>query len=206
VNKSLFLQERFVAGVDTFIPGILYTYEIEPLKSLLTQVPLGLDILEVGPFCGRSTQIIAQVCGQSQIYSIDEWPEYLGNYRKDNGWIPDGGLRNLWGMRFRPSDVEHIFNREILKKYPNVRAIKGTFPNSMPEIESLGLFYTDNTLLEQESYLAGWDKLVSGGIWAGSRFYYKGTKLIDRIRKVAQRLNVSIICPPGTTLWYTVKP
>ncbi len=58
-------------AIDIRIPGKMSIEEMQFLAALARQVPAGGNIVEVGPFYGRSTHVMARSNPQANIHSID---------------------------------------------------------------------------------------------------------------------------------------
>jgi len=190
-------------SLDYNFPGWILEEEMRWLGKICQLAPTGYDYLEIGPFAGRTTQVLAQSNTSTNIYCIDPWPIYSSD--KD---LPYGGRVTLFGRRFRPQDVFKIFQKEIQQKYPNVYDIKGYFPEDLHNIKNLGLICY-NTFESQNDAITfletGWDLLVPGGILTGRLFCMAYPNIVESVRTLSRIKTAWIHQPPGTSLFYLQK-
>jgi hypothetical protein len=188
------------------IPGWLHDSEISTVERLCNLIPEGKDVLEIGPFAGRTTQIFAQLCESRIIYSIDPWPIM----EPPQVWT---GMVCYDGPDFNTNDTKKIFHSEIVDKFSNVIPIHGRFPEDYPTeyTTNLGLVHwdTDNVTAVEDidnELHAAWNILPVGGILSGHTFAYWMSNVVQAVRHFAIEKNVDVILPPSGSMWYMVKP
>lgn len=190
------------------IVGWLLDNEVAAIEKLCHMFPRDTDIIEVGPFAGRTTQIIASKCKSSMIYSIDPWPE------TEKGIVWDG--QDYEGPEYDSSDIQGIFNREILEKHNNVIGIKGQFPEDLPKeyTSNIGWVHwdTDNVFDDNainrmnEQFLFAWSLLPENGVLSGHTFAGWMPKVVTAVRNFAEwTAKTDIILPPNGSIWYLIK-
>jgi hypothetical protein len=186
-------------ALDYNFPGWIFEEEMRWLEHICRLAPTGYDQLEIGPFAGRSTQVLAEVNTSTNIYCIDPWPAYT----KDED-LPHGGRSTLLGRKFRPQDIFKIFQKDIQQRYKNVQAIQGTFPENKGNLKNLGLIFVeiDPTL---ELFEAAWDLLIPGGIFTGRLFCMQFPDIVETTRALSNIKKSWIHQPPGTSLFYLQK-
>jgi hypothetical protein len=190
------------------IVGWLLDNEVTAIEKFCELCPKGHDIIEVGPFAGRTTQIIADICKSSTIYSIDPWPV------TKPGIVWEG--QNYEGPGYDSSDIEGIFQKEILDVFSNVVKIKGQFPEDLPTeyTRNIGWVHWDtdnvfddnaeNRMREQFSY--AWSLLPVGGLLSGHTFAGWMPKVVTAVRNFAEwEAKAEVILPPNGSTWYLLK-
>jgi len=183
---------------DENIPGWLTLDEVQPLKNICSLVPKNSNVIEVGVFAGRGTLLLSEELPNSKIYSIDPWIDYT---KLENV------LNTTVGRRFRPTDVQKIFQTEVLPLCNNVTAIQGMFPENLNVKDNIGMIYFDTWGNDRDYnlYSAAWDLLINNGILCGRSFSSWGENVIKSVRKISRDKNVPIQLPPSTSLWYMIK-
>lgn len=140
------------------VPGKMELDEMAFLAALAAQVPKGGRIVEVGPFYGRSTRVMAEANPGAQITSIDTF--------EDAPWTRRYAARHSGIPRFGP---------EAFARYtgdlPNVAALQGPSPEAAKGWDApIDLYFEDavhgNPLLAEN--IAFWTgHLKPGGIACG---------------------------------------
>lgn len=186
------------------IPGWLHSNEVEQVRRICSNVKDGQDILEIGVFAGRTTQIIASVCKSSNIYSIDPWPVSEPPMKWE-------GMTDYDGPEFDSNDVKGIFEREIVSKYNNVHLVQGKFPECIPkEATNIGLIHWDTDNIDDKEMMmwqfnTAWDLLQPGGILSGHTFADWMPSVVNVVRHLGMFKNCDIILPPSSSIWYMRK-
>jgi hypothetical protein len=182
---------------DENIPGWLNVNEVNSLKEICSLVPNNSNVIQVGVFAGRDTLLLSHELSSCTIYAIDPWPDYR--------LLKDLQVQN--GRRLRLSDVQKIFQKEVLPKCANVQTVQGMFPADLNIKENIGMCYFDTWADSNEYnlYSVAWDLLLKGGILCGRSFSYWGINVITAVRRIGREKNVCIHLPPGNSLWYIIK-
>lgn len=185
------------------IPGWLNGSEVEAIERLCGMVAPYTNIIEIGPFAGRTTQVIASLCKTNTIHSIDPWPIQ----HPPRVW---DGMLDYVGPPFDTNDVQGIFRREIMGKHSNVIGIHGEYPGACPKIDNVGWIHWDtdtifniNDVLSQLNF--AWTQLKPGGILSGHTFAWWMPNVVQAVRQFADEKKLDIVLPYGGSIWYTKK-
>lgn len=186
------------------IPGWLHPNEVSSIQRICKLVPVGKNILEIGPFAGRTTIVLAESCPHSDIYTIDPW-------RKSDNPASLQGMPNYTGAPdVTANDAQDIFRREVLQVYPRVKPIRGEFPKDLPsDLGNFGLIYWDtDSYSSSDSYkltrelFNAYRKVEIGGILAGHTFAWWMPNVVNVVRNLAMRMEEDVILPPSGSIWY----
>lgn len=185
------------------IPGWLHSNEVSAIERLCSMVEPHTNIVEIGPFAGRTTQIIASQCKTNTIYSIDPW------YTSDPPVVWDG-INDYDGPVFNSNEVKNIFEREILQNFKNVKCIQGLFPQDFPNIGNVSWIHWDTDTVNDIDELhvqlhTAYEYLKPNGVLSGHTFAYWMPSVVRAVREFAQRNNRDIILPPSGSIWYIKK-
>ena len=187
------------------IPGWLHSNEVDAIKRICSMVKDGRSVIEIGVFAGRTTQIFAQMLPSSDIYCVDPWPT------ED---LPEAwdGMTDYTGPAFKPEDVLFIFRNEVLRKFNNTHGIVGYFPDILAahDIKNVGLIHWDtDTVHDKETTIQhfhkAWSMLPTGAVLSGHTFAAWMPNVVDSVRHFAMEVNVDVVLPPSTSIWYMVK-
>lgn len=187
------------------IPGWLHTNESKQIKRICELITPGSDILEVGVFAGRTTQILASCCKSSNIYCIDPWPVFTYPVN----W---GGMTDYTGPEYNSKNIKEVFDTEILSAYDNVVAVEGSFPSSVPtDATNIGLIHWDTDNVDDRDMMLSqfdmaWQLLKEGGILSGHTFADWMPSVVNAVRHFGMKVDRNIILPPSGSIWYMIKP
>ena len=185
------------------IPGWLHSSEVSAIERLCSMAEPNTNIIEIGPFAGRTTQVIASLCKTNVIYAIDPW--FVTN--PPRVW---DGMNDYEGPVFNNNDVKNIFEQEIIGKYKNVIAVQGLFPQDCPKIKNIGWIHWDtdtvHNLIELNNQLeTSWNLLKDNSILSGHTFAHWMPSVVQAVRDFANNHNTDIILPPSGSIWYIKK-
>jgi hypothetical protein len=187
------------------IPGWLHSNEVSAIVELCKKLPKNKNVLEIGPFAGRTTQLIAQLCKKAIIYSIDPWPII----EPPQVWE---GMTDYDGPEFNTNDTQSIFLKEICEVYKNVIPIHGRFPLDFPYeyANKLGWIHWDTDSVStvddiRRELHAAWRLLPVGGIMSGHTFAWWQNNVVNAVREFGLDMDKNIILPPSGSIWYIVK-
>lgn len=186
------------------IPGWLHSNEVQSITRICSIIPPQTDIIEVGVFAGRTTQVIASAITNQNIYCIDPWQVFDYDIKWD-------GMTDYTGPAFHNNDIEQIFKTEIASKYKNIIPIKGLFPNVIPaDLESIGLIHWDTDCVNDVKLIkhqlrTSWSLLCNGGILSGHTFAAWMPNVVQAVREFAMEINCDIILPPSGSIWYMIR-
>ena len=182
-------------AIDISIPGKMSIEEMQFLAALAQQVPAGGNIVEVGPFYGRSTHVMARSNPQANIHSIDTFEdvEWTRNYANSYREIPPFGLEAF----------QH-FTRDC----PNVTPIKGFSPDVVSDWDTPVDMYFEDAIHGNPGLRDNLDfwiaRLKPGGILCGHDY---SLRFIDVKRESdgwAARWNTQVAIVGS--LWAIRKP
>lgn len=165
------------------------------LAALARQVPAGGAIVEVGPFYGRSTHVMAYSNPQANIHSIDTFEdvEWTRNYANSYREIPPFGLEAF---------------RHYTRDCPNITPIKGFSPDVVSDWDAPVDMYFEDAIHGNPGLrdnLEFWiSRLKPGGILCGHDY---SLRFIDVKRESdgwAQRWNTQVAIVGS--LWAIRKP
>lgn len=129
------------------------------LIDLLTHVPDGIEMIEIGSWAGESASIWAESGKFTKIYCIDPW-----NSGKCKGRDPS--------VVQRQTEVEEEFDQTVAR-YDNIVKLKGFSYDIMPTLPKVGFIYIDGdheyTEVKKDILLSK-DHLIAPGILAGHDF------------------------------------
>jgi hypothetical protein len=190
----------------TDIPGWLHSNEVNAITRICKMIPRKTSVIEVGVFAGRTTQVIADVITNENIYCVDPWPTF--DHPVD--W---GGMTDYTGPAFENNDVENIFRREVVSKFKNVFPIKGLFPQALPmdKTDRIGLVHWDtdcvgDVALMKQQFRVSWALLCKGGILSGHTFAAWMPSVVQAAREFSMEVKCDIVLPPSGSIWYMIKP
>jgi predicted O-methyltransferase YrrM len=134
---------------------------IELCNLVKSYIGDNLQIIEIGSYCGASSEIIATIFSNSIINCVDPWEQYT----------EEGSTYDLGRQALELKEAEQIFDSVALK-YPNIRKNKISSIQYADSIksESIDFIYIDgnhqySSVLED---IITWNKKVRiGGIIAG---------------------------------------
>jgi len=182
-------------AIDISIPGKMSIEEMQFLAALARQVPAGGNIVEVGPFYGRSTHVMARSNPLASIHSIDTFEdvEWTRNYADSYREIPPFGL-----------EAFRYFTRDC----PNVTPIKGFSPDVVSDWDAPVDMYFEDAIHGNPGLRDNLDFWIShlqpGGILCGHDY---SLRFIDVKRESdgwAQRWNTQVAIVGS--LWAIRKP
>jgi hypothetical protein len=185
------------------IPGWLHSNEVSAIERLCSMAEPNTNIIEIGPFAGRTTQVIASLCKTNMIYAIDPW------YVTEPPIVWEG-INDYDGPEFDSNGVKDIFQKEIVDKHNNVISIQGQFPEDCPEIYNVSWIHWDTDTIngtqeihKQLSY--AWNLLGKNSVLSGHTFAYWMPSVVQAVREFANIYNSDIILPASGSIWYIKK-
>lgn len=185
------------------IPGWLHSNEVSAIERLCSMAEPNTNIIEIGPFAGRTTQVIASLCKTNVIYAIDPW-------HITEPPIVWQGINDYNGPEFDSNGVKDIFQKEILEKHNNVVGIQGLFPQDFPTMNNVSWIHWDtdtiNDTVELHKQLqVSWNLLGKNSVLSGHTFAYWMPSVVQTVREFANIHNVDIILPASGSIWYIKK-
>ncbi len=177
------------------VPGKLDFDEMACLAALAAQVPKGGRIVEIGPFYGRSTRVMAEANPGAQITSIDTF--------EDAPWTRRYAARHRGIPRFGPEAFAR-YTRDL----PNVTALRGASPSVARGWDTpIDLYFEDavhgNPVLAEN--IAFWTgHLKPGGIACGHDYTLRFPDIKREVdaRAAAWGAEVALV----GSLWALRKP
>jgi predicted O-methyltransferase YrrM len=123
-----------------------------------------LNIVEIGSYCGASSEIIASTFPKSIINCVDPWEKY----------IEEGSTYDLDNQELELKEAEGIFN-SIQVEYPNIKKNKMSSLEYAKFVEdkSLDFIYIDGNhqySSVKEDIQVWYNKIKPGGIISGHDF------------------------------------
>jgi len=180
---------------NKLIPGCLSPSDIPLLQKICNMSPPESNAIEVGPYAGRTTQVLKNIF--QTVYAIDPWEEN----------VPKGFVQ--YGIPIDPKNIYTVFDKHI-SFYNNVKSITGYFPKDYPEEfkNNIGCVYID--LWSEDSqyqiFSSAWDLLMPGGIICGKTFLKWTDYVLISARQLAYYRDTIIFISPGNEFFYMVKP
>jgi predicted O-methyltransferase YrrM len=120
-----------------------------------------LEIVEIGSYCGGSTEIIASVFKKSKINCVDPWQKY----------VEDCSVYDLDRQELELKEAEMIFE-QVIQQYPNVTKNKTTSSDYVKNVldQSIDFIYIDGNhqYSSVKEDIFNWlPKIKRGGVLSG---------------------------------------
>ena len=129
------------------IPGWMPEPELRILERLAQTIPPGGKMLEVGPFCGRSSWCWAKTAPSAEVICIDIWDPVEHPYspptKADADAVADEDFGKMERERGNWGTLENF--QDYTRDCPNITAIRGRSPEDFGDwpLDSLDLVFLD---------------------------------------------------------------
>jgi predicted O-methyltransferase YrrM len=193
------------------IPGWMPEYELRVIEDLAQRVRPNGAIVEVGPFCGRSSWCWAQSAHPSvRVMCLDIWDPGQHPFHPPVAGQTDSDAK-LFGTAANPEDALGTLEnfRRNTADCPNITPLRGASPDSFldwPQ-ESVDLVFLDglhhNPGFHRDLWF-WWDRLMPGGIYCGDDYARTHPDVIYTLRDMAVHLGLDIAVKGR--IWITQKP
>jgi hypothetical protein len=193
------------------IPGWMPEYELTVIEDLARRVRPGGVIVEVGPFCGRSSWCWAKSADPSvQVNCLDPWNPTEHPYHPPIGKDADADI-GLFGTA--DHFVEAMATFENFRRYtadcPNIVPHQGASPDAFLDwpLASVDLVFLDglhhNPGFHKDLWF-WWKRLKPGGIYCGDDYARTHPDVIFTVRDMTAELGLNMAVKGR--IWIMQKP